>query len=389
MAGFLVGSVFLAAPASAQQTIHVNGACGDDAWTGLAATCQAPDGPKRTILAGVDAAGPGDTVLVAPGTYSGPGNVDFSLSGGEGLTLRSEAGPVSTTINGTGAIGWLWVDTEGGAVIDGFGVTGFVGGQTPIGIGHRGDLLIVNCRFYGNEGHTAGAIFQLDDAPPSTLRVVNCIFAHNSGWAGAIYHRGFYTPLEIVNCTFVGGEGMIASAVWTTTQASFTNSIFRGEPPQLYGGMFDCPVAYCNVEGEWGYSLIDAGGNIDADPLFADPGAGDYRLLPGSPCIDAADNTEVPDGLTIDIAGLPRFVDDPATEDTGVGPPPVVDMGAHEFQGAGCYPDFTGDGALDLFDFLAFVNAFNANDPAADCIPDGVFDLFDFLCFVNAFNEGC
>jgi hypothetical protein len=44
---------------------------------------------------------------------------------------------------------------------------------------------------------------------------------------------------------------------------------------------------------------------------------------------------------------------------------------------------------LDLFDFLEFVNLFNASDPAADCDGNGVFDLFDFLCFVNAFNAGC
>jgi hypothetical protein len=55
----------------------------------------------------------------------------------------------------------------------------------------------------------------------------------------------------------------------------------------------------------------------------------------------------------------------------------------------GCYPDFTGDGTLDLFDFLGYVNAFNAQDPEADCDSDGSFSLFDFLCFVNAFNEGC
>jgi hypothetical protein len=54
-----------------------------------------------------------------------------------------------------------------------------------------------------------------------------------------------------------------------------------------------------------------------------------------------------------------------------------------------CYPDFTGDDLLDLFDFLAFVNAFNAGSDDADCIADGLFDLFDFLCFVNAFNAGC
>ena len=54
-----------------------------------------------------------------------------------------------------------------------------------------------------------------------------------------------------------------------------------------------------------------------------------------------------------------------------------------------CYADMAVDCQLDLFDFLAFVNLFNDNDPAADCTADGSFDLFDFLCFVNAFNQGC
>lgn len=54
-----------------------------------------------------------------------------------------------------------------------------------------------------------------------------------------------------------------------------------------------------------------------------------------------------------------------------------------------CYPDFTTDGILDLFDFLAYVNAFNGGENRADCVQDGALDLFDFLCFVNAFNEGC
>ena len=54
-----------------------------------------------------------------------------------------------------------------------------------------------------------------------------------------------------------------------------------------------------------------------------------------------------------------------------------------------CYPDFTGDGSLDLFDFLAYVNEFNAGGDGADCDEDGELTRFDFLCFVNAFNAGC
>jgi hypothetical protein len=56
---------------------------------------------------------------------------------------------------------------------------------------------------------------------------------------------------------------------------------------------------------------------------------------------------------------------------------------------SGCYPDLDASGALDLFDFLAFTNLFNAHDPAADCDASGSLDLFDFLCFTNAFNAGC
>lgn len=56
---------------------------------------------------------------------------------------------------------------------------------------------------------------------------------------------------------------------------------------------------------------------------------------------------------------------------------------------AACYADCDENGALDLFDFLCFVNHFNSGAAAADCDQNAVLDLFDFLCFVNAFNAGC
>jgi hypothetical protein len=54
-----------------------------------------------------------------------------------------------------------------------------------------------------------------------------------------------------------------------------------------------------------------------------------------------------------------------------------------------CLPDLDGSGSLDLFDFLTFVNMFNAQDPKADIDGNGAVDLFDFLGFVNLFNQGC
>lgn len=71
----------------------------------------------------------------------------------------------------------------------------------------------------------------------------------------------------------------------------------------------------------------------------------DYRLAAGSPLIDAGDNagaaldlldidddTDTLERVPLDLALFPRFVDDPATTDTGSGSAPLIDMGCHEFQ---------------------------------------------------------
>jgi len=50
----------------------------------------------------------------------------------------------------------------------------------------------------------------------------------------------------------------------------------------------------------------------------------------------------VPGDVTTDLDGNARFVDDPYTPDTGSGTPPIVDMGAYEFQ-ADCPGDLDGD----------------------------------------------
>jgi hypothetical protein len=55
----------------------------------------------------------------------------------------------------------------------------------------------------------------------------------------------------------------------------------------------------------------------------------------------------------------------------------------------GCYADCDASGALDVFDYLCFINLFESESAEADCDSTGDLDLFDFLCYVNRFSEGC
>ena len=77
-----------------------------------------------TIQAAIVAAGPGDEILVSPGTYAE--TIDFL---GKAVTVRSEQGPATTTIHGSGAGSVVtFAGGEGaGSVLAGFTITGGVG----------------------------------------------------------------------------------------------------------------------------------------------------------------------------------------------------------------------------------------------------------------------
>ncbi len=92
-------------------------------------------------------------------------------------------------------------------------------------------------------------------------------------------------------------------------------------------------------------------------------------------------------GSTVDLDG-----DQAAILASGDISPDDLRSSVYLFDLSGCTPcraNCDGNGSLDLFDFLCYVNLFNVPDPAADCDASGVLDLFDFLCFTNAFNAGC
>jgi hypothetical protein len=153
---------------------------------------------------------------------------------------------------------------------------------------------------------------------------------------------------DVVNCVVLGRIDLDAGG-----RLSVRNSIVRGDIEGLPG---DYSVQYSNISPP-----VSGTGNIDLAPRFAGPD--DFRLLPGSPCIDAGSVSELcrvmPSCTSLtDLDGSSRTIDDPATPDTGVGAP-AVDMGCFEHQPAVCGADYNGDSVVDFFDYLDFVAAFD------------------------------
>jgi len=54
-----------------------------------------------------------------------------------------------------------------------------------------------------------------------------------------------------------------------------------------------------------------------------------------------------------------------------------------------CVPDFNNDGSLNIFDFVAYQEAFNDGRKCADVNTDGSLNVFDFVAYQEAFSEGC
>jgi predicted outer membrane repeat protein len=175
-------------------------------------------------------------------------------------------------------------------------------------------LIRSNAAFTGTRG---GGI----DAT-NNVAVTDCLIAQNSN-NGVVFFQGGNV---LTNTTVTGhaGYGVVALADTST----IANSILWGDATaETFLGISGfLNVSYSDIQGG-GFA---GPGNVNANPLFINPGAGNWRLGSASPAVDSGNNAAVPAGVTTDLDGLARFVDDPGVPDTGSGTPPIVDMGAYE-----------------------------------------------------------
>ena len=253
------------------------------------------------------------------------------------------------------------------------------------------ETLIASCVFRNNRcGGDGGAIYSLGNGHLRT--VVNSLFYENrstgfGGGAGAIHVSS--GPMAIINSTIVdnhssGGTGSAAientsfqtttihnSILWNNSPAQISNS-----PISLYSS---------NIQGGWSGPGAN---NINVPPQFVNSAADDYRIDAGSPCIDAADTAVIPLSEPVDLGGEPRLIDDPATKDTGFGPPPLSDMGCYEFQppAGKCQGDVNNDNVVSVPDLLIVIQSWGFPGGPADVDGNGTVNVNDLLFIIVAWG---
>jgi PKD repeat protein len=277
---------------------------------------------------------PGSLVLVTNGLYDTGG-----LAFADGLTnrvaitnaavVRSVNGPAVTHIKGSGPAGsataarCAYLGTK--ARLCGFTLSdGHTAGLMPTGGGAwcAPGAIVSNCVIRGNRsvshgGGVYGGSLERCEIARNTADgnygggVYASILQNCLVWSNVASHAagGAYRP-ELYHCTVATNRaGNHAGGV---EQSLLWNSIVYGNKPTEY------------LQGAWSYScanpLPTGPGNTNGSPRFVNPGAGDFRLSAGSPCIDTGTNL-ADRAAAVDLPGYPRVLN---------GRP---DMGAYEYFG--------------------------------------------------------
>lgn len=270
-------------------------------------------GDHADIQQAIDAAVSGDTVVVAEGIWMGP--LDFL---GKAITVRSECGPRGCVIDANSGVSAVSFQAgeSAAAVLEGFTITGGIGGQSGGGIKctNWAAPTIRNCIITNNQADKGAAVAAAEFAFPT---LTNCLIHHNTG--GAIFSSD-WASVGVIHCTVVDNEaagedlggGFRAEG---NSRIHIANAIVRANTPDQVHADPEAEVSITdsNIEGGW-----SGGGNINADTLFAGPEIGDYHLLAESPDVGAAraDGHGLP---WVDMEGRSRYSDG------------AVDMGCYEY----------------------------------------------------------
>jgi len=362
LAGFLGGSE------AGAYSVALNGA-------GFLATregqcLRVPSGAYPTVQSAVNAAVNGDTVLVAPGSYSGQLVVLDKL-----IAVRAERGPTETTIDGAGAGVTTLLSGDIGplTVLEGFTITDSLATPPNAFFALAGAPTVRDCRFVGPKSGAAVAV--LGTAAPTLerctvqgtgagacsvtagadARIVSSLITNNSGsmsFASGVYAESAGTVVELFHTTISASS--VGPALRSANGAAIrgVHSIVWANPGGDFAG-FDPNTAF-----KRSIFVGASAGNIASSPLFQNATAGDFRPAPGSPALDASQcanlggNADTARRIlgTRDLDGRARFVNAVSVADTGTA---CAGAGAPDI---GCYEASAGVGASALAACLGDAN---------------------------------
>jgi hypothetical protein len=244
--------------------------------------------------------------ITAPGTHvelhnssvrensaTGAGGGIAVTSGADALiqdcVVQDNSAEYDGAANGGG--GGIWIAFGGTAELIGTEITG--NWTTSRGGGVRlfsdepegTSVWISDCVIAENTagGHGGGISDQT-----SYAEILNTLIVGNTsenGVGGGI-HTFYPLDLRVVNCTITENTGATFGAVYTFAGSVSSSIIWNNNPPgpSIGAGIGIEYTLWSTIGGP-----LPGPGNVDGDPLFKDPDAGDYSLVPGSPGIDAAD----------------------------------------------------------------------------------------------------
>lgn len=132
---------------------------------------------------------------------------------------------------------------------------------------------------------------------------------------------------------------------------------------------------------------------LQGNVLLPSASVGDFEQAPGSDGVDRGLTDSVAPGSLTDLAGNPRFADEPSNPSIGspIAPGGPVDLGAVETPGLSCPANFDqiNGTAVTSDDVIAYLSSLDVGAWYAEFSGDGPVDVFDLTAYLRLFDAGC